>query len=62
MPRVSIHITGFGKFQGVDDNPTTELIKDLPTFISQNPLQVRIVPILILNFRRQTPMLFHLLC
>ncbi len=37
---VKIHITGFGKFQDVPENPTTQIIRDLPAFLKDHPLEV----------------------
>jgi len=31
-------VTGFGPFQGVDNNPTTHLMKMLPIYLKDNPL------------------------
>jgi len=36
---VVFHVTGFGKFQGVDNNPTTVLMELLPIHLKDNPLQ-----------------------
>ncbi len=41
-PQVIFHLTGFGKFHGVPDNPTTHLMKELPPVLKKalpvNPL------------------------
>jgi len=39
VKKVKIHLTGFGKFQDVPENPTTHLMRDLPSFLEQNPLE-----------------------
>ncbi len=31
--KIEVHLTGFGRFGGVDDNPTTHLINHLPSFL-----------------------------
>jgi len=36
--KVVFAITGFGKFGGVDNNPTEVLVKALPSFMRSNPL------------------------
>jgi len=36
---VVFHVTGFGKFKGVDNNPTTVLMELLPIHLKDNPLQ-----------------------
>ena len=36
--QLTFHLTGFGKFQGVDRNPTTELMGELPAYLAENPI------------------------
>jgi pyrrolidone-carboxylate peptidase len=33
---VAFYLTGFGRFQGVDDNPTTHLIHHLPNYLAEH--------------------------
>lgn len=43
MPRsVNLHVTGFGKFQGVSDNPTTHLVALLQNSLTEEPIQVQV--------------------
>ena len=35
---VDFHVTGFGRFCGVDDNPTTHLMRNLPEYLMRHPL------------------------
>jgi len=41
--RVIIAITGFGKFNGVGDNPTERFVKAMPFFLKANPLPDHVV-------------------
>ena len=40
-PRVAFHVTGFGVFNGVPDNPTTHLIDELPGQLRDRPRRAR---------------------
>ncbi|KAL6657060.1 hypothetical protein ACP70R_004840 [Stipagrostis hirtigluma subsp. patula] len=35
---VSVHVTGFGKFSGVAENPTEKMVSDLKSFMEKNVL------------------------
>jgi len=44
MSKVTFHLTGFGPFNGVDDNPTKKLIATLPQYLNENPIpEARVV-------------------
>ena len=62
--RVLVHVTGFGKFQGVEDNPTTHLIKELPDYMKENPLVVTesFIMNLICLIRLKMLKSYHTLC
>jgi len=36
--KIIFHVTGFGPFHGVDNNPTTQLVNDLPSYVQKFPL------------------------
>jgi pyroglutamyl-peptidase len=38
---VVFYLTGFGKFQGVEKNPTTELMQKLPNYLKDHPLETK---------------------
>mmetsp|Transcript_20333 Transcript_20333/g.30064 ORF Transcript_20333/g.30064 Transcript_20333/m.30064 type:complete len:506 (-) Transcript_20333:205-1722(-) len=40
---VVFHLTGFGKFNGVPDNPTSLLMKSLPVYLSQQKQQLGLI-------------------
>eukprot|EP00903_Cladosiphon_okamuranus_P022203 g20419.t1 len=40
-PRVVFHVTGFGEFNGVADNPTTHLVNELPGRLRDRPPRTR---------------------
>jgi len=35
---VVFHVTGFGPFQGVDNNPTTQIVTELSAYLKNFPL------------------------
>ena len=37
-PRVEFHLTGFGTFAGVRNNPTEQLINAIPAYVQAHPL------------------------
>ena len=39
IERVNFFLTGFGKFAGVEKNPTSELMESLNSFLAENPLE-----------------------
>ena len=39
IERVNFFLTGFGKFAGVEKNPTSELMESLNSFLVENPLE-----------------------
>jgi len=39
MTVVTFYLTGFGKFQGVTNNPTTQIMEKLPVYLQSNPLK-----------------------
>jgi len=39
--QLTFHLTGFGQFQGVIDNPTTTLMQDLPEYLRRFPLSTQ---------------------
>jgi hypothetical protein len=39
--KVVVHLTGFGRFKDVEENPTTFLIQHLPSYFKEFPLPVR---------------------
>lgn len=41
--RVVIAITGFGKFKGVDENPTERFVKEVPDLLKVHPLPPHVV-------------------
>ena len=39
---IVVAVTGFGKFHGVEENPTEVIISALPTYLKTHPLDSRI--------------------
>lgn len=57
MTVVTFYLTGFGKFQGVTNNPTTQIMEKLPVYLQSNPLKskvnLHVLNLLILIFKQK---------
>jgi len=38
--RLVVHLSGFGEFQGVECNPTEDLVKQIPIYLEAMPIDV----------------------
>jgi pyroglutamyl-peptidase len=41
--RLVVHLSGFGEFQGVECNPTEDLVKQIPIYLEAMPIDSRVV-------------------